>query len=70
MAWQKDHQGEGGGNIRVPDDEQSIDLQASLMSLPQLQRLRRQFINNNRQHALAKARIKGLFVEYLNDNLQ
>ncbi len=54
----------------MPDVEQSIDLPASLMSLPQLQRLRRQFINNNRQHALGKARIKGLFVEYLNDNLQ
>ncbi|KAI9697835.1 MAG: hypothetical protein M1836_004511 [Candelina mexicana] len=69
-VWQKDHQGEGGGDIRVPDVEQSIELPASLTSIPQLQRMRRQFINNNRQHALVKSRIKGLFVHYLNDNIQ
>ncbi|KAI9717608.1 MAG: hypothetical protein M1812_004553 [Candelaria pacifica] len=70
VTWQKDHQGEGGGDIRVPDVEQSMELPASLMSLPQLQRIRRQFISNNRQHVLAKSRIKGLFIDYLNHNAQ
>ncbi len=67
LDWQKDHPGEGGGEVSIPDLEQSIELPASPTSLPQLQRIRRQFISMNRQHTLPKARIRDLFVDYLND---
>ncbi|KAF2181984.1 chromatin associated protein KTI12 [Zopfia rhizophila CBS 207.26] len=67
MTYQKDHEGEGGGEIVVPDVERAIELPASPMSLPQLQRIRRQFISLNRQHSFPKARIKEIFVDYLND---
>jgi len=67
LAWQKDHVGEEGGEISIPDIEKPIELPASPMTLPQLQRIRRQFITLNRQHSLSKSRIKDLFVDYLND---
>jgi protein KTI12 len=67
MTYQKDHPGEGGGEISVPGVEKSIELPASPMTLPQLQRIRRQFITLNRQHSFSKARIGEVFVEYLND---
>jgi protein KTI12 len=66
MTYQKDHQGEGGGEIAVQDVKTRIELPASPMTLPQLQRIRRQFITMNRQHSLSKARVKEVFVEYLN----
>jgi protein KTI12 len=66
MTYQKDHQGEGGGEIIVPDVEKPIELPATTMSLSQLQRIRRQFITMNRQHSLSKARVKEVFVDYLN----
>ncbi|KAF1918515.1 chromatin associated protein KTI12 [Ampelomyces quisqualis] len=66
MTYQKDHQGEGGGEIQVPDVEKPIELPATPMSLPQLQRIRRQFLTMNRQHSLSKARVKQVFVDYLN----
>lgn len=69
-AWQQDHAGEGGGEIAVPEAEQSILLPVSPPSLPQLQRLRRQFIGLNRQHPLSKSRIRDLFIDYLNDGFQ
>lgn len=69
-SWQQDHPGEGGGEIIVPDAEQEISLPVSTPSLPQLQRLRRQFINLNRQHTLGKNRIRELFIDYLNDSFQ
>ncbi|KAH0545155.1 hypothetical protein FGG08_000767 [Glutinoglossum americanum] len=69
LEWQKDHPGEGGGEISVPDVRaQKIEMPASPLSLPQLQRLRRQFIALNRQHTLSQSRIRDLFVDYLNDN--
>lgn len=67
LVWQKDHVGEEGGEISIPDVEKPIELPASPMTLPQLQRIRRQFITLNRQHSLSKSRIKDLFVDYLND---
>ena len=67
LEWQKDHPGEGGGQLTVP--EGIIELPANPVSLPQLQRVRRQFISFNRLHSLSKARIRSSFVEYLNDNL-
>ncbi|KAH7380360.1 chromatin associated protein KTI12 [Phaeosphaeria sp. MPI-PUGE-AT-0046c] len=66
MTYQKDHQGEGGGEIKVQDVEKPIELPATPMTLPQLQRIRRQFITMNRQHSLSKARVKEVFVDYLN----
>ncbi|KAL8808949.1 MAG: hypothetical protein Q9200_003869 [Gallowayella weberi] len=66
IAWQKDHLGELGG--QVPIDDTTVELPASPVTLPQLQRIRRQFISLNRQHNLAKSRIRGSFVEYLNSS--
>jgi protein KTI12 len=66
MTYQKDHAGEGGGEIKVADVEKPIELPATSMNLPQLQRIRRQFMAMNRQHSLSKARVKEVFVEYLN----
>lgn len=69
-SWQKDHPGESGGEITVPGVENVIELPANPLGLPQLQRLRRQFISMNRTHNLSKDRIKDLFVDYLNDTFQ
>jgi protein KTI12 len=66
MVYQKDHAGEGGGEIAVQDVEKPIELPATPMTLPQLQRIRRQFITMNRQHSFSKSRIKEVFVDYLN----
>ncbi|ORY13185.1 chromatin associated protein KTI12 [Clohesyomyces aquaticus] len=66
MTYQKDHAGEGGGEVVVPDVEKPIELPATPMTLPQLQRIRRQFITMNRQHSFSKARVKEIFVDYLN----
>lgn len=85
-AWLQDHAGEGGGEVKVvvgtaaaaeeeKEEEQQegglvVHLPVTAPSLPQLQRLRRQFITLNRQHSLSKARIRHLFVDYLNDSFQ
>lgn len=70
-AWTADHPGEGGGGVKVGEDAEGeglvVELPMNPPSLPQLQRLRRQFIALNRQHSLSKARVKALFVVYLND---
>ncbi|KAJ4409302.1 kti12, chromatin associated [Didymella pomorum] len=65
-TYQKDHSGEGGGQINVPDVERPLELPATPMTLPQLQRIRRQFITMNRSHSFSKARIKEVFVDFLN----
>lgn len=70
VSWQKDHPGEEGGEITISDAENVVQLPASSVSLPQLQRVRRQFITLNRQHTLSKSRIRDLFVDYLNDTFQ
>lgn len=67
IEWQKDHPGEGGGELAVA--ESTIELPANPVSLPQMQRFRRQFISLNRLHNLPRARIRSSFIEYLNDNL-
>lgn len=66
VEWQKDHPGEGGGELAVA--EGTIELPAKPVTLPQMQRIRRQFISLNRLHNLPKARIRSSFIEYLNDN--
>ncbi|KAG8526728.1 uncharacterized protein KY384_008157 [Bacidia gigantensis] len=67
LDWQKDHPGESGEEIKCGSD--TIVLPSNPVSLPQLQRIRRQFTNMNRQTHISKSRIRTLFVEYLNDNL-
>lgn len=69
-AWQKDHPGESGGDVTIPGAQNTIELPANTLGLPQLQRMRRQFISMNRTHNLSKDRIKDLFVDYLNDTFQ
>lgn len=69
-SWQQDHAGESGGELPVPESQQVINLPIDSPSLPQLQRLRRQFIGLNRQHSLNKSRIRELFIDYLNDSFQ
>lgn len=66
VEWQKNHPGEGGGELAVA--EGTIELPAKPVTLPQMQRIRRQFISLNRQHNLPKTRIRNSFIEYLNDN--
>ncbi|KAF1927714.1 chromatin associated protein KTI12 [Didymella exigua CBS 183.55] len=65
-TYQKDHPGEGGGHVTVPDVDRPLELPATPMTLPQLQRIRRQFITMNRSHSFSKARIKEVFVDFLN----
>ncbi|TGZ85251.1 chromatin associated protein KTI12, partial [Ascodesmis nigricans] len=62
--------GGGGGTVPVKDCEVTLELPDRQLSLPQLQRLRRQFIQLNRTHQIARKRIRELFVEYINENLQ
>lgn len=69
-TWQRDHPGEGGGEIQLPNSTLSVRLPTNPPSLPQLQRLRRQFTTLNRQHTLSISRIQDLFVDYLNDAFQ
>ena len=64
LAWQKDHPGEGGQELTITEGN-TVELPATPVSLPQLQRIRRQFISLNRQHKLPKPRIRTSFVEYL-----
>ena len=67
LEWQRDHSDEGGGEIDFEDS--TLVLPPRNVTLPQLQRIRRQFISLNRQHQAPKSRINHIFVEYLNDNL-
>ncbi|TKA22275.1 hypothetical protein B0A50_08237 [Salinomyces thailandicus] len=69
-TWQQDHPGEAGVAIKIPEAEREVELPATSPSLPQLQRLRRQFVGLNRQLSLSKGRIRDLFVDYLNDAFQ
>ncbi|KAK0310608.1 kti12, chromatin associated [Friedmanniomyces endolithicus] len=69
-VWQQDHPGEGGSEVAIPNAELKVTLPVTAPSLPQLQRLRRQFIGLNRQHTLSKSRILDLFIDYLNDSFQ
>ncbi|KAL9043162.1 MAG: hypothetical protein Q9214_003584 [Letrouitia sp. 1 TL-2023] len=66
LEWQKDHMEESGGDVRIGDEVLEL---AAPVTLPQLQRIRRQFISMNRQDALPTERIKSGFTEYLASNL-
>ncbi|KAI9882426.1 MAG: hypothetical protein M1823_005828 [Watsoniomyces obsoletus] len=69
LSYQQNHAGEGGGQMPVADVSVLLELPLSPVSVPELQRLRRQFIALNRQHRLEKNRIKELFVLFLNEQL-
>lgn len=69
-TWLQDHPGECGGEVTIPEAAQAVTLPMVAPSLPQLQRLRRQFIALNRQHTLSKSRIRDLYVDYLNDSFR
>lgn len=68
LEWQKDHPGESGGEVKVGG--LTVELPASPLALPQLQRLRRQYISLSRQNGVAVGRIKESFVAYMNDSFQ
>lgn len=67
LEWQKNHPGEGGAEIRVGDE--ILTISSHVASLPQLQRIRRQFISLNRQNKTPKNRIATLFVDYVSHNV-
>lgn len=69
LDWIKDHPGETGGHIAVGEGL-SVELPADSVSLPELQRLKRQYINLNRNNAVPESRILEGFVSYLNDTFQ
>lgn len=57
-------------NADINDDDCCfIDLPASGVTLPHLQRLKRQFVNLNKLRDMEKSRIVPLFTDYLNKNL-
>ncbi|KAH6672918.1 RNA polymerase II Elongator complex associated protein-like protein Kti12 [Halenospora varia] len=72
LEWGKDHPGEGGGEVTVGEggDELVVELPASVVGLPALQRIRRQFISLNRKNAVPAKRIRESFVAYLNDSFE
>ena len=67
LDWQKNHPGEGGAEIRVGDE--MVTISPNVATLPQLQRIRRQFISLNRQNKTPKNRISTLFADYVSHNL-
>lgn len=69
-TWLQDHPGESGGAVKIAGSESLVHLPINGASLSQLQRMRRSFIQLNRQHTLSKDRVRDLFVEYLNDTFQ
>ncbi|KAF3909717.1 hypothetical protein AA313_de0209088 [Arthrobotrys entomopaga] len=59
-----------GGSVAISEASSTIELPTTYVGLPQLQRIRRQFISFNRQHTAEKTRLKSMFVEYLNKELE
>ncbi|KAI9747774.1 MAG: hypothetical protein M1815_003910 [Lichina confinis] len=78
LSYQRDHPGEAGGQVIIRDVSTTsttarapaLDLPMTPISVPQLQRLRRQFVNLNRQGTLDVSRIEGGFVEWLNGEFE
>jgi len=69
LDWQKDHVGESGGTITL-EKGLVLELPMTTVGVPQLQRLRRQYIGLNRQNGVARERIRESFVGWLNDSFQ
>ena len=71
VGWQRDRPGEEGGEVVIDGvgEDKKVELPAGrTVSLPQLQRLRRQFIGLQRQHTLPMGRVRELFVDFLNNS--
>ncbi|KAI9734580.1 MAG: hypothetical protein M1834_002181 [Cirrosporium novae-zelandiae] len=66
LAYQNDHPSEGGSQISFLDVKEAVELPANVVTLPQLQRLRRQFIQLNRGTPIGKKMIGETFVGFLN----
>lgn len=69
LEWIKDHPGEVGAHV-VVGENLLVELPVESVSLPVLQRLKRQYINLNRNNAVPQERILEGFVGYLNDAFQ
>ncbi|KAF3932196.1 hypothetical protein ABW20_dc0109427 [Dactylellina cionopaga] len=59
-----------GGSVTIPDASSTVELPTTHVGLPQLQRIRRQFVSFNRQHTAERTRLKDMFIEYLNKELE
>ena len=60
--------GQDSGTISIPGITETLVMPCTEpVNLPQLQRLRRQFIALNRQHTIDSSRVGEAFVGYLND---
>ncbi|KAF2154037.1 chromatin associated protein KTI12 [Myriangium duriaei CBS 260.36] len=75
--WGRENGGQGGSvEIRCSDVVQGregpvvVEVPVDGVKGPQLQRLRRQFVAQNRVNEIDKRRVGGLFVDYLNDAFQ
>jgi protein KTI12 len=60
----------GGGSVKIPGVEKTLEVPVDGVTLAQLQRLRRTFVQYQRNHPADKTRIKELFVEYLNGQFE
>ncbi|KAI5777281.1 chromatin associated protein KTI12 [Geopyxis carbonaria] len=71
VAKMGEHQraGDGGGTVAVEGCSVGLEIPQAMVPLPLLQRMRRQFIQLNRQHVASRERVKELFVQYLNENI-
>ncbi|GAO46325.1 elongator complex associated protein Kti2 [Saitoella complicata NRRL Y-17804] len=57
------------GLLPIPDCTIEFEMPVEGVSMPKMQRLRRQFVGLNRMHAMETGRIRELFVEFLNGQL-
>jgi protein KTI12 len=67
---QRVQDGGGGGSIRIAGVDKVLEVPVDGVSLGQLQRLRRTFVQYQRNHPAEKGRIKELFVDYLNGQFE
>jgi len=58
-----------GGDVTVEGSETVVSLPEKTVPAKQLQTLRRQFINLQRQTPIHKDRLKSVFVDFLNEQL-
>lgn len=68
--WGRENPGVGGEvKVVIPDQKEElvVELPVEGVAAPKLQRLRRQFIAQNRVAEVERSRIGPLFVDYLND---
>ena len=61
---------DGGGEVKITGVEKVLEVPVDGVTLGQLQRLRRTFVQYQRNHPAEKGRIRELFVEYLNGQFE